>query len=343
MSGGVVHLGRRVSIRVRRGPVVLAGVLLVATAVVAGLSLTLGELGIAPAELMPTILGTGSPRDAIVFEAFRGPRLVVALFVGAAYGVSGTLFQTVTRNPLGSPDVIGLTSGAAAGAAAFGLLWTGILPMPVGALLGACAAMGLVWVGTGRGFSSPARMLLVGIGVSAVSLAFVQYVITRAGREQATVLAAYLNGSLASRAWSDAVVIGVSVFALLPCALALTLRLQLMEMGDAQADALGARSGTTRLLAILVAIVLATAAVTAAGPIAFVALTAPQIARRLARTPGPHIMLSALMGAFLLTLADLLTQQSPLDVKLPVGIVTAAIGGIYLGYLLITEWKKGTV
>ncbi|HTM86502.1 MAG TPA: iron chelate uptake ABC transporter family permease subunit, partial [Mycobacterium sp.] len=169
-------MGRRLSIRVRRRPLVLAGLLLTATAVVAGLSLTLGELGIAPGALVPTILGTGGARDTIVFEAFRGPRLVVALFVGAAYGVSGTLFQTVTRNPLGSPDVIGLTSGAAAGAAAFGLLWTGILPMPVGALLGACAAIGLVWVGTGRGFSSPARMLLIGIGVSAVSLAFVQYV-----------------------------------------------------------------------------------------------------------------------------------------------------------------------
>ena len=343
MSAGVVHVGRRLSIRVRRRPLVLAGLLLTATAVVAGLSLTLGELGIAPGALVPTILGTGGARDTIVFEAFRGPRLVVALFVGAAYGVSGTLFQTVTRNPLGSPDVIGLTSGAAAGAAAFGLLWTGILPMPVGALLGACAAMGLVWVGTGRGFSSPARMLLIGIGVSAVSLAFVQYVITRAGREQATVLAAYLNGSLASRTWSDAVVIGVGVVALLPCALALTRRLQLMEMGDEQADALGARSGATRLLAVLVAIVLAAAAVSAAGPIAFIALTAPQIARRLARTAGPHIVLSALMGAFLLTLADLLTQQSPLEVTLPVGIVTAGIGGIYLGYLLIREWNKGTV
>lgn len=343
MSGGTVRVGRGVSIRVRRGALILAGLLVVAIVVVAVLTLTLGELGIAPGDLLPTILGTGSARDAIVFGAFRGPRLIVAVLVGAAYGVSGTLFQTVTRNPLGSPDVIGLTAGAAAGAAAFGLLWTGILPMPVGALIGACAAMALVWLGTGRGFSSPARMLLIGIGVAAVSLAFVQYVIARAGLEQATLLAAYLNGSLASRSWSDAAMIGISIVALLPCALLLTRRLQLMEMGDEQADALGARSARTRLLAILVAIALATAAVSAAGPIAFIALTAPQIVRRIARTAGPHIVLSALMGAFLLALADLLTQQSPFAVQLPVGIVTAAIGGIYLGYLLVSEWKKGTV
>ncbi|KQV07880.1 FecCD family ABC transporter permease [Leifsonia sp. Root112D2] len=343
MSGGVVRVGRRVSIRVRRGALVIAGLLIVAIVLVAALTLTLGELGIAPGDLVPTIFGAGTGRDEIVFGAFRGPRLAVAVLVGAAYGVSGTLFQTVTRNPLGSPDVIGLTSGAAAGAAAFGLLWTGILPMPVGALLGACAAMALVWLGTGRGFSSPARMLLIGIGVSAVSLAFVQYVIARAGLEQATLLAAYLNGSLSSRSWSDAAIIGVSVVVLLPLALLLTRRLQLMEMGDEQADALGARSAVTRGLAILLAILLATAAVSVAGPIAFIALTAPQIARRLARTAGPHIVLSALMGAFLLALADLVTQQSPFVVQLPVGIVTAAIGGIYLGYLLVAEWKKGTV
>jgi iron complex transport system permease protein len=343
MSGGVVRVGRRVSIRFRRGALVIAGLLIVAIVLVAALTLTLGELGIAPGDLVPTIFGAGTGRDEIVFGAFRGPRLAVAVLVGAAYGVSGTLFQTVTRNPLGSPDVIGLTSGAAAGAAAFGLLWTGILPMPVGALLGACAAMALVWLGTGRGFSSPARMLLIGIGVSAVSLAFVQYVIARAGLEQATLLAAYLNGSLSSRSWSDAAIIGVSVVVLLPLALLLTRRLQLMEMGDEQADALGARSAVTRGLAILLAILLATAAVSVAGPIAFIALTAPQIARRLARTAGPHIVLSALMGAFLLALADLVTQQSPFVVQLPVGIVTAAIGGIYLGYLLVAEWKKGTV
>lgn len=343
MSGGVVRVGRRVSIRVRRGALVIAGLLIVAIVLVAALTLTLGELGIAPGDLVPTIFGAGTGRDEIVFGAFRGPRLAVAVLVGAAYGVSGTLFQTVTRNPLGSPDVIGLTSGAAAGAAAFGLLWTGILPMPVGALLGACAAMALVWLGTGRGFSSPARMLLIGIGVSAVSLAFVQYVIARAGLEQATLLAAYLSGSLSSRSWSDAAIICVSVVVLLPLALLLTRRLQLMEMGDEQADALGARSAVTRGLAILLAILLATAAVSVAGPIAFIALTAPQIARRLARTAGPHIVLSALMGAFLLALADLVTQQSPFVVQLPVGIVTAAIGGIYLGYLLVAEWKKGTV
>jgi iron complex transport system permease protein len=343
MSVTTLRVGGWLSLPVRRRSIVIAFALVAGVLIVAWLSLTLGRLGIAPADLLPAILGTSTGPDAIVFEVLRGPRLVVGIAAGAAFGVSGALFQTVTRNPLGSPDVIGLTAGASAGAAAFGLLWTGLLPLPVGALVGALAAMALVWLGTGRGFSSPARMLLVGIGVSAMSLAFVQYVITRVGLEQATVLASFLNGSLASRTWGHAAIIWLSLVALLPCALLTTRRLQLMEMGDEQADALGGRSGSARLWAVLVAIGLATAAVSVAGPVAFIALTAPQIARRLTRSAGPNLVLSALMGAFLLTLADLLTQQSPFAVQLPVGVLTAVIGGIYLGYLLVAQWKKGTV
>jgi iron complex transport system permease protein len=176
-----------------------------------------------------------------------------------------------------------------------------------------------------------------------MSLAFVQWVLVRAGREQATVLAAYLNGSLAARDWDHAATIWAAVVVLVPCALLLSRRLQLIEMGDEQADALGARSATARALSILVAIGLATAAVSVAGPIAFIALVAPQIARRLSRSAGPNILASALMGGFLLSLADLCTQQLPIGVTLPVGVVTALLGGIYLGYLLIAQWKKGTL
>ncbi|MGO4692560.1 FecCD family ABC transporter permease [Glaciibacter sp. 2TAF33] len=341
--GGVIRFGTWLSIPVRRRSLTIGSLLLLGLLVVALLTLTLGRLGIAPGDLIAAVLGGGTGPDRIVFGVLRGPRLATAIAAGAAFAVAGTLFQTVTRNPLGSPDVIGLTAGASAGAAAFGLLWTGILPLPVGALAGALAAMALVWLGTGRGFSSPSRMLLVGIGVSAMALAFVQYVISRVGLEQATVLAAYLTGSLAARNWGHAAIIWVSIVLLVPCALVLSRRLQLVEMGDEQADALGARTANTRLLAILVAIGLATAAVTVSGPIAFIALVAPQIAKRLSRTPGPAVLLAALMGAFLLTLADLLAQQLPFDVQLPVGILTATLGGLYLGYLLITEWKKGTV
>ena len=339
----ILRVGSWLSLPVRPRSLALGGILILAILITGLLTLTLGKLGIALGDLMPTLLGEGEGRDEIVLSAFRGPRLLVGIAAGAALAVSGALFQTVTRNPLGSPDVIGLTSGASAGAAAFGLMWPGILPLPVGALLGAFVAMALVFFGTGTGFSSPSRILLIGIGVHAMSLAFVQWVLVRAGREQATVLATYLNGSLAARDEGHVVTIWVAIVVLIPCALLLSRRLQLVEMGDEQADALGARSNSARALSILVAIGLATAAVSVAGPVAFIALVAPQIARRLSRSAGPNVLASALMGAFLLSLADLLTQQLPIPVSLPVGVLTAILGGIYLGYLLIAQWRKGTI
>ncbi|BDZ51077.1 ABC transporter permease [Frondihabitans sucicola] len=339
----VLRAGHWLSIPVRRRSLVIGASLALALLVLSVLTLTLGSLGIPLWQLPSALVSPPDARASFVLTILRGPRLVTALGTGAALGVAGALFQTVTRNPLGSPDVIGLGSGASAGAAAFTLLLPGILPTPVGALIGALSAMALVWIGTGRGFSSPGRMILVGIGVSAMAVAFIQFVMTRVGQQQATTLAAYINGTLADRQWSDVATVGIPVLVLVPCALVLGRRLDLIEMGDELADSLGARSNPTRTLVILTAIGLATASVAAAGPISFVALTAPQVARRLARAPGAGILLSGLMGAVIMTFADLLVQQSPFGVQLPVGLLTAVVGGVYLGYLLVREWKKGTV
>lgn len=339
----VLRVGTWLSIPVRRRSLVVGASFALALLVLCVLTLTAGSLGVPLLKLPSSILSPPDARTSFVLDILRGPRLVAAVLTGAALGVAGALFQTVTRNPLGSPDVIGLGSGASAGAACFGLLIPGILPTPVGALVGALVAMALVWVGTGRGFSSPGRMILVGIGVSAMAVAVIQFVMTRVGQEQATVLAAYISGTLADRSWQDVVTVGLPVLVLVPCALALSRRLDLVEMGDELADGLGGRSNLTRNLVILIAIGLAAASVAAAGPISFVALTAPQVARRLARAPGAGILLAALAGACIMTLADLLAQQSPFGVQLPVGILTAVVGGIYLGSLLLREWKKGTV
>lgn len=338
----ILRVGDRVSVRTSRRAIVVAATTALCIVVIGVLTLTLGRLGTPLSDLLPAVMTEADGSAGLVLRRIRGPRLLVAIATGAAFGVSGALFQTVTRNPLGSPDVIGLGVGAGAGAAAFGLAWPGIVPLPVGALLGAFAALGLVWLGTGRGLSSPSRVILVGIGVSAMGLAFIQYLLARAGREQATVLSAYLNGSLSSRGWDDAAIIWVALAALLPLALLLGRRLELVQLGDEAADALGAQSRRTRAHSIVLAVALAAAGVSVAGPIAFVALTAPQIARRLSRSSGAGIVLSALTGALLLCAADLVVQHAPLAVQLPVGIVTAALGGVYLGYLLLTQWRRTT-
>lgn len=339
----VLRSGSWLSLPYSRRPVAVGSAVALALLLLSVATLTTGSLGIPLPHLLSEVLAPSDARSAFVLGIYRGPRLVTAIGVGAAFGVAGALFQTVTRNPLGSPDVIGLSSGASAGAATFGLLIPGILPLPLGALVGSVVAVALVWLGTGRGFTSPSRMILVGIGVSAMAFAFVQFVITKVGQQDAVLLGTYISGTLADRSWSDVAVIGIALVVLLPCALLLSRRLALVEMGDELADALGARTGVTRTLVILVALGLSTAAVTAAGPISFVALTAPQIAKRLARTSGAGVTLSALMGAGMMVLADYVVQLAPFGVQLPVGLLTAGVGGLYLGWLLTREWKRGTV
>ena len=321
---------------------VLVG-LVVATALA---TLTMGGLGVALADLPAGIVevagGEATGKANFVLGHLRGPRLLVALGAGAALGASGALFQSVTRNPLGSPDVIGVSAGAGAGAAFVGLLLPGATSIVLGSVAGAALAVGLVAVSTGTGLSNPIRMVLAGIGVSAMAYAFTQYVVYVVARDKATVLSAYLNGSLNARGWDHVMTIWlVLAVAAVPLAL-LSVPLGLTEMGDEVAASLGVHSGAVRRRAVLLSVLLAGGAVAVAGPIAFVALTAPHVTRRLARSARPLLGLSAVTGALLLSAADLATQQVPLFDGLPVGILTLAIGGVYLGALLVSEWKKAT-
>lgn len=339
----IVRAGTSFAVPIRRRALV-QGLSVAAAIVAVGVAtLTLGRLGIAPERLPAALIDIPGGSEGFVLRRLRGPRFVVAVATGAALGISGALFQTVTRNPLGSPDVTGLTAGAGAGAAAASLLLPGVVSVPAGATLGAAIATMVVFFSTGRGFSSPSRLIIAGIGVSAMAVACTQYVVMVRSRDQAAVLHAYLTGSLSARSWENAATIWCVLVVLLPAAIALGRRLQLIEMGDALADALGGRAEQTRVWSIVVAIALSAAAVSVAGPIAFVSLTAPQITRRLSRTPGANVTLSALTGALVLATADLCVQQVPAAEDLPVGVLTVGIGGLYLGYLLVREWKKGTM
>ncbi|WP_129840569.1 iron chelate uptake ABC transporter family permease subunit [Streptomyces sp. RFCAC02] len=340
---GVVTVGRAVALPVARAHLVAGAVLLVLLVAASAATLSLGRLGIPLADLPRAITGGADGVDAFVIERLRGPRLVTGMGTGAALGLSGALFQSVTRNPLGSPDVIGLTSGAGAGAALVALMAPGTVPVSLGAMAGAAAAMVLVYVSTGTGFRNPGRLVVAGIGVAAMATAFTQYVVYAMERDRAAVLSAYVNGSLSARAWEDAATIGLVLLVTVPLALLLARRMEIGEMGDEIADALGAEPQRTRVAAVVLSIVLSAGAVSVAGPIAFISLTAPQIARRLTRGTGAHLTLAALTGALLLVLADLAAQQLPIDDGLPVGIYTMAIGGAYLGWLLTREWKRGSL
>jgi iron complex transport system permease protein len=303
------------------------------------LALTLGAQGLSWRELPMVLAGGGTPVQQWLAYTLRLPRALAALGAGAALGLSGALFQSVTRNPLGSPDVIGLTAGASAGAVAAAMVWPGLLPVAWGAAAGALLAMAAVWFGSGAGFAAPQRMVVAGIAVGALALAFVQYALSNLRREQAHLAATWLNGNLAGKTWNDALLIALACAVLLPLAMALAARLRLLEMGDELAHALGARPSRTRGAATLIAVLAAAAAVSVAGPVAFVALAAPQIARRCVRASGPLPLASALTGAALLAGADLLARHAGAS-GLPVGVLTAGIGGVYLAFLLLMEWKK---
>lgn len=343
MTARIMKLGARVALPVESRALYYCLTITLALAVAAVATLSLGRLGIPLPELLSALVESPSGKTGFVLERLRGPRLATAIGVGAALGLAGTLFQTVTRNPLGSPDIIGLGAGAGAGVAITTLFWNGLIPTPIGALAGAAIAIAIVHLSTGRGFSSPARVIIAGIGVSAIAFGITQYVVSIGLRDQASQLAAYLAGSLNATNWNDVLVLAVTVIIVLPIASALSPQLRLMEMGDALADSLGARTEHTRALAIVLSVVAAAGAVTAAGPIAFVALTAPQIARRATRSAGANLIASALTGALIMVVADLAVQQMEWADGLPVGVLTAGLGGVYLGYLLIREWKKGRV
>ncbi|MYW00012.1 iron chelate uptake ABC transporter family permease subunit [Streptomyces sp. SID3343] len=338
---GYLRIGSVIAVPVRGASVVAAVAMLALIVAVSVATLTLGRLGIAPGDLLSSVFGGAEGKEKFVLNRLRGPRLAVCLGAGTAFGLSGALFQAATRNPLASPDVIGLSSGAGAGAAIFALALPGGTPVWIGALLGASAAMGIVYLTTGTGFRDPARLVVAGIGVAAIGTAITQYVVYVVERDKASALSAYVNGSVAARSWDDAGTIGLVLLVVAGPALILSRHLDLGEMGDDVARSLGGDPGRTRTLAVVLAVVLSAGAVTVAGPIAFIALTAPQIARRLTRGSGPHLVSSALVGALLLTVADLAAQQLPWVEPLPVGIYTLAFGGVYLGYLLTREWRSG--
>jgi iron complex transport system permease protein len=303
-------------------------------------TLTLGKLGIPIAELPSALFGGADATTTFVLERLRGPRLVTAILAGALLGVSGALFQTVTRNPLGSPDVIGLGAGAGAGVAITALAFP-LVPSSIGAVLGAGAATALVFVSTGRGFRSPNRTIIAGIAVAALAYAVTQYVVSTQLRDAASQLAAYLVGSLNAANGQDVLVTAIAAVVVLPLAAALSRDVSLLEMGDDTASGVGVDPHRTRTLAVVLSVLAAGASVAATGPVSFVALTAPQIARRLIGTSGASILPSACTGALILALADLAAQQAPVVAGLPVGVLTLGVGGLYLGYLLVREHAKG--
>ncbi|WP_255218086.1 FecCD family ABC transporter permease [Microbacterium resistens] len=333
----VLRMGR-LALLVRPRTIAVTVVLTVVALIAGAVAMTVGSLPV-PLHAVPgAVLGIADDPTAIrAVQGVRLPRVLSAIGAGAALGVSGSVFQSLARNALGSPDVIGFTTGAATGALVQIVLF-GAQPTQValGTILGGLVTAGTVLLLARRGGGIAGRQLiLVGIGVGAIASAVNGLLLVRGTIDASSQANLWLSGSLDARQWSHALPVLAGVAIVIPLVLVLSRRAGLMELGDDIAQQLGVRVERTRLLLVACAVALAALATAAVGPIAFVALAAPQLVRRLLRADAPPIVGAAAMGAALLVVADLVTQLLPVTFAVPVGRMTGVVGGLYLLWLLL--------
>lgn len=321
---------------------VVGTVLLVACLVAGVLAVLMGEIQMSMPRLLATVGGEGSSfEEYLVFDS-RLPRVVSGAVVGLALGMSGAVFQTVSRNPLGSPDVIGFEAGAATGGlVALLLVGTGFAGASAGAVAGGLAAAVLVYLLAQRNGLDGLRLVLIGVGLGSLLLSFNSMLIVQADIYDAQEAGSWLVGNLAGAQWEQVARSAVMIGVVAACAIALSRPLTIAELSDDTSRGLGQRTDRVRLAAIIVGVLLSSLAVAAAGPIAFVALTAPQIARRLTGASGPNVVASGLTGVLLLVLSDLAAREAFQPRQVPVGVVTGLLGGAFLAWLLTREWRKG--
>lgn len=320
---------------------VVAAILLLLLAGVTILALVLGDYPLTPAQVWAALANdpdAGFARTVVV--EWRAPRTAAAAVFGAALGVSGAVFQSLMRNPLASPDIIGFSAGSFTGALIVIILIHGTyLQLAAGAIVGGLVTAALVYVFAWRRGVQGFRLIIVGIAVSAMLASFNAWLMLTADLEVAMSAAAWGAGSLAGMSWEHVLVGGGAIALLLGAVATLSPALRQLELGDDAARASGVRAEPVRLGIMVLGVGLIAVVTAAAGPISFIALAAPQIARRVAASPGIPVAMSAIMGALLLSGADVIAQHL-LPSALPVGVVSMVLGGAYLVWLIVREVRR---
>jgi iron complex transport system permease protein len=321
----VVRMRGRVDGRIDSRTVGVCAALLLVTVMVSVVAVGTGDYYIPPNEVLAAVFGDAPRLTEIVVMEWRFPRVALAFLFGAALGVSGAVFQSLTRNPLGSPDIIGFGTGAYTGALVVILtLGGGYYRTGAGALIGGLATAAVVYLLAYRRGVQGFRLIIVGIAVSAVLASVNTWLVIRADLDDAIAAAVWGAGTLNGLGWSQVgPVLAVSVV-IASCSAVLSRRLPMLEMGDDAARALGVRAEPTRLMLVFLG----------------VALAAPQLARRLTGTSGVAMVPAACMGALLLVVSDVAAQRAFAPTQLPVGVVTVSVGGAYFVWLLAREGRK---
>lgn len=324
-----------------RRRILVTGGLLVAVLATYLVSLMVGQTFYTPAEVWAVMTGQTVPGASFTVGELRLPRSTVALLTGLCFGMGGAVFQTLLRNPLASPDIIGINAGASA-AAVVGIVFLSLSGTAV-SVLATVAAVGTaltIYLLAFKDGGAGARFILIGIGVAAIFNSVVAYVLSRAAEWDLQAAMRWITGSLNSASWNEVVPLAGAMVVVVPLLLWLTRDLELMRLGDEAAAALGVPVERRRILLIVSAVVLLAFATAAVGPISFVAFLSGPIAARMLGPVGSPVLVAGLFGSFLVLLADL-TGQYLLGMRLPVGVVTGVLGAPYLIFLLIRSSRSG--
>ncbi len=317
------------------------GLLLLATATLAILAMAAGSMPIHPLRVVQTLLGQGTSTEQLIIQQFRMPRMLMALLVGTGLGIAGAILQGLVRNPLASPDVLGVTDGASvvavfaltAFAGQFAIIW-----LPAFVFAGGLVTVLIIYAMAWKGGVAPRRMILIGIGLGALLAAARTVVMIQSPIQHTAQAQVWLSGSLNAANWQQVQILSFWYLLLLPFLILAMRSLSAQTLGDDLAKSLGSRLNRERFGLIMLSTALATAGVAFCGSIGFVGLMAPHIARRLlGNMPELHLPGSALVGALLVLGSDLAGRMVLAPMEVPVGIFTALIGAPYFIYLLVSK------
>ncbi|MFJ7886783.1 FecCD family ABC transporter permease [Lysinibacillus xylanilyticus] len=312
-------------------------------------SASFGDSFINPIKVLQVLIGKGSDFDQLIIVDFRMPRIFIAAFAGMALAVAGAILQGIIKNPLASPDIIGISAGGGAAVVGFLAMFSdsnhsltvSIEWLPLAGFIGATIVGLIVYIFAWKDGVTPTRLVLIGIGVSAFMQAITTMLMIIGPIYQASEANKWITGSVKSADWSQVQIVVPLILILLLITFFITRQLNVQELGDATAASLGQSVQKTRLFLLLLSSSLVASAISFAGAIGFVGLMAPHIARRIVGPSfGVLIPTSAAIGALLVMVADIIGRTAFNPLEVPAGVFTAAIGAPYFIYLLFRNPRK---
>ncbi|SDM79641.1 FecCD family ABC transporter permease [Sediminibacillus halophilus] len=309
------------------------------------LSLNLGVIRISPLEIFQAVTGNGDAQNEMVLFQFRLPRMTIALLIGAGMAISGALLQSVTRNELADPGIIGINAGAGFAVVLYIFLFEGnavvssslsIYMMPLSALIGAVIAAVLIYAISWKNGVSPIRLVLVGIGINSAFAALIIIFQLKMNPDDFTRATVWLSGNISGTDWSYVLALLPWILVFIPLAIYKGKSLNTLYLGEDVAQGLGTKVERERMTVLFIAVALAGASVAVGGGIAFLGLVVPHLSKKLVGpTHERFLPISALMGALLLIVADTIGRNILAPSEIPVGLIVSVIGGGYFIYLLM--------